>query len=64
MVVGVGFWIPYRVGAGIDQEQSSEADASYPSTWDTEAGGSLGVQPQPSLQSEFKDRQGCRETLS
>ena len=31
------------------------------STWEAEAGGSLWIQGQPGLQSEFQDSQGCTE---
>jgi hypothetical protein len=37
------------------------AHAFNPSTWEAEAGGSLLVQGQPSLQSEFQDSQGYTE---
>ena len=38
--------------------------AFNPSTQATEAGGSLGVQGQPGLQSEFQNSLGCAERLS
>ena len=39
------------------------AHAFNPSTWEAEAGGSLSVQDQPGLHSEFQDSWSYRETL-
>ena len=65
--ISVGYFCILHVGLGEARTRIRAEPVVVhtfnPSTPEAEAGGSLGVQGQPGLQSELQDSQGC-ETLS